>query len=54
MSRKPRASDELYRASRTARDVEAITSGNPARIGRRIRNRIVGHFVARWLRGLWR
>jgi len=53
MSRRPRASDELYRASRTARDIEAVASGNPQRIARRVRNKIVGHFIARWLRRLW-
>jgi len=54
MTRRPRASDELYRASRTARDLESVASGNPHRIARRVRNKIVRHFVARWLRRLWR
>jgi hypothetical protein len=54
VSRKRRVSDELYRASRTARDVEAVASGNPSRIARRIKNRILGHFLARALRRLWR
>ena len=53
MSRRPRVSDELYRASRTARDIETVASGNPQRIARRIRNKIVGHFIGRWLRRLW-
>jgi len=52
--RKRRTSDELYRASRTARDIEAVASGNPARIARRIRNRIVGHYLWRALRGVFR
>jgi len=51
---KRRASNELYRASRTARDLEAIESGDPKRIARRVKNRIVGRFVSRVLRGLWR
>jgi hypothetical protein len=51
---KRRTSDELYGAARTARDLEAIASGNPKRIARRIRNRIVGHFLWRLLRGVFR
>jgi hypothetical protein len=52
MSRKPRASDELYRASRTARDIEAVASGNPTRIARRVRNRVVGRLLGKL--GIWR
>ena len=51
---KRRLSDILYRTSRTARDVEAIESGDPKRIARRVKNRIVGRFLSRILRGLWR
>jgi hypothetical protein len=51
---KQRASRDLYLASRTARDIEAVESGSPKRIVRRIKNRILGRFVSRLLRGLWR
>lgn len=51
---KPRVSDELYRASRTARDLEAVASGHPRRVVRRVKNRIVGHYLWRLLRGLFR
>ena len=49
-----RTSDELYQASRVARDLEAVASGNPQRIARRIKNKIVGHYLWRALRGLFR
>ncbi len=52
MSRKPRASDELYRASRTARDIEAVASGKPHRIARRVKNRLLGKLLGRL--GVWR
>ena len=51
---KRRTSDELYQAARTARDIEAVASGNPNRIARRIKNKIVGHFLWRAMRGLFR
>jgi hypothetical protein len=51
---KRRTSDELYSASRTARDLEAVASGNPKRIARRIKNKIVGHYLWRFLRGVFR
>jgi len=51
---KKRVSSELYLASRTARDLEAVESGNPKRIVRRVKNRVVGRLVARLLRGVWR
>jgi hypothetical protein len=33
---------QLYRTARLANDVSAITSGNPHRIARRAKNRVVG------------
>jgi hypothetical protein len=42
----------LYRTARLANDVSAITSGNPHRIARRARNRIVGRALA--IGGFWR
>lgn len=43
---------EMYRAARIANDVSALASGNPHRIARRARNRIVGRAMAR--AGIWR
>jgi hypothetical protein len=42
----------LYRTARLANDVSALASGNPHRIARRARNRIVGRALARG--GFWR
>jgi hypothetical protein len=42
----------LYRTARLANDVSALASGNPRRIARRARNRIVGRALGR--AGLWR
>ncbi len=42
----------LYRTARLANDVSALASGNPRRIARRARNRIVGRALARG--GFWR
>jgi hypothetical protein len=42
----------LYRTARLANDVSVLTSGNPHRIARRARNKIVGRALAR--RGFWR
>ena len=38
---------QLYRTARLANDVSAITSGNPHRIARRAKNKIVGRAMAR-------
>jgi len=43
---------ELYHAARVANDVSTVASGNPHRIARRAKNKIVGRAVAR--AGLWR
>ena len=43
---------QLYRTARLANDVSAIPLGNPHRITRRAKNRIVGRAVGR--AGLWR
>jgi hypothetical protein len=42
----------LYRSARVLGDVEAVASGNPKRIERRARNRLVGRALGR--AGLWR
>ena len=46
----------LYLGSRRARDVEAITSGDPERMERRVKNKLVGRALARAgiFRWLWR
>ena len=43
---------QLYRTARLANDISVITSGNPQRIARRAKNKIVGRAIAR--AGLWR
>lgn len=42
----------MYRAARVANDISALASGNPHRITRRARNRIVGRALGR--AGVWR
>lgn len=42
----------LYRTARLANDVSVLASGNPHRIARRARNKIVGRAFARG--GFWR
>ena len=43
---------QMYRAARVWNDVSTIASGNPKRIARRAKNKIVGRSVAR--AGLWK
>lgn len=43
---------EMYRAARLANDVSVVASGNPHRIARRARNKIIGRAMAR--SGIWR
>ena len=46
----------LFRAARLSADARALSSGDPKRIGRRAKNKIVGRALARagvWGR-LWR
>jgi hypothetical protein len=47
---------EMYRAARLANDLSTLASGNPSRIARRAKNKIVGRALGRagvW-RALWR
>jgi hypothetical protein len=44
-------SSTLYKLSRLSRDVEVYSSGNPARIARRLKNKILGRKV---VSRLWR
>ncbi len=42
----------LYRTARLTNDISTLASGNPHRMARRARNRIVGRALGR--AGLWR
>lgn len=42
----------LYRSARILGDVEAVTSGNPKRIERQAKNKLLGRALGR--AGLWR
>jgi hypothetical protein len=42
----------LYRSARLANDLSTLASGNPRRITRRAKNKIVGRALAR--AGIWR
>lgn len=43
---------QMYAAARLANDISTLTSGNPKRIARRARNKIIGRSLGR--AGLWR
>lgn len=43
---------QMYSAARLANDVSTLASGNPERIARRAKNKILGRAVGRM--GLWR
>jgi hypothetical protein len=43
---------QLYRTARLANDVSVLASGNPHRIARRAKNKVLGRTLARG--GLWR
>lgn len=54
--RRPRLASRLFRLARRVDDVEAVTSGNPKRVARRVKNKVIGRLLARvgFWRGLWR
>jgi hypothetical protein len=43
---------QLYRTARLANDLSVVASGNPHRMARRAKNKIVGRAMAR--AGIWR
>jgi hypothetical protein len=52
MPRKPKLSSRLYRAARTTNDVETLLSGDPKRVERRLKNKLLGRALGR--AGVWR
>jgi len=42
----------LYRSARIANDIDTLASGNPKRISRRAKNKLVGRALGR--SGFWR
>lgn len=52
MRRRRSLVSELYRTARLANDLSTLASGNPRRITRRAKNRIVGRALGR--AGIWR
>lgn len=52
MTRRRGLVSQLYRSARLANDLSVVASGNPNRIARRARNRIIGRALGR--AGLWR
>lgn len=47
-----RYSNAAYSAGRVLNDFSALASGDPVRIGRRLKNRVLGRAIART--GIWR
>jgi hypothetical protein len=56
MPRRRSLTSILFRTARRVDDLEALASGNPKRIERRLKNRLVGRTLARvgFWRWLWR
>lgn len=49
VARKPNLVSSLYRLARLANDVSALASGNPRRIAKRAKNKLVGRTLGRFL-----
>lgn len=43
---------QLYRTARLANDISTVASGDPNRIARRVKNKIIGRALGR--AGIWR
>jgi hypothetical protein len=54
MARRGRWSSRLFKAARTANDVGALGSGNPARVARRAKNRLLGRMLRPFWKVLWK
>ena len=56
MAHRRSLSSLLFRTARRVDDLEALTSGNPKRIERRVKNRVVGRVLrpAGFWRWLWK
>jgi hypothetical protein len=52
MPRRRSLSSGLFRSARRVDDLEALASGNPKRIERRVKNRLIGRALGRV--GFWR
>jgi hypothetical protein len=42
-----KASDRMYRAARTSRDLEVLVSGDPKKIVRRAKNKLIGRLLGK-------
>lgn len=47
-----KASRSLYRAARTVRDIEVLTSGDPKKVVRRCKNKAIGRALSKMR--IWR
>jgi hypothetical protein len=52
MPRRRSLASALFRSARRVDDLEALASGNPKRIERRVKNRLIGRALGRL--GFWR